>query len=284
MGDEVVLVDAYFSMFGMRVRMALAEKGVEYESREEDFPANKSALLLEMNPVQKKIPVLIHKGKPICESLIIVEYIDDVWKDNKSPLLLPSDPYKRAQARFWTDFIDKKPPSLQICRPQVGETGETFCRWGKRRNHLTSGESRAGLICRCGEAGGASMESLGGGGCGGSAVSESGRRIWLNNKGDELEAAKKDFLEALTLLEGELGNKPYFGGDNFGFLDVALITFYSWFHTYESCGNFSIEEHCPKLIAWAKRCMEKDSVSKSLADPNKVYDFVILLKKKFGVE
>ncbi|KAG8374661.1 hypothetical protein BUALT_Bualt10G0019200 [Buddleja alternifolia] len=221
MGDEVVvLLDSYCSMFGMRVRIALAEKGIEYEYREENL-GNKSSLLLEMNPVHKKIPVLIHNGKPICESLIIVQYIDEVWKD-KSPILLPSDPYKRAQARFWADFVDKK-------------------------------------------------------------LYDAGRGLWTK-KGEEQEAAKKDFIETLKLLEGELGDKSYFGGDSFGFLDLALITFYSWFHAYETCGNFSIEDHCPKLIAWAKRCMQKESVSKSLADPNKVYDFVLFLKKKYNVE
>ena len=105
MADEVVLLDLYVSMFGMRVRVALAEKGVKYEDKEEDL-RNKSQLLLQMNPVHKKIPVLIHNGKPVCESLIIVQYIDEVWKD-RAPLL-PSDPYQRAQARFWADFIDKK--------------------------------------------------------------------------------------------------------------------------------------------------------------------------------
>lgn len=105
MADEVVLLDHYASMFGMRVRISLAQKGVKYDYKEEDLK-NKSQLLLQMNPVHKKIPVLIHNGKPVCESLIIVQYIDEVWKD-KAPLL-PSDPYQRAQARFWADYIDKK--------------------------------------------------------------------------------------------------------------------------------------------------------------------------------
>ena len=105
MGDEIILLDFWPSMFGMRVRLALAEKGLKYEYKEEDL-RNKSPLLLEMNPVHKQIPVLIHNGKPICESLIIVQYIDEVWHD-KSPLLR-SDPYQRAQARFWADYVDKK--------------------------------------------------------------------------------------------------------------------------------------------------------------------------------
>lgn len=100
---EVVLLDTYISMFGMRVRIALAEKGIPYEYREENL-RNKSPLLLEMNPVYKKIPVLIHNGKPICESLIIVQYIDEVWKDRP---LLPSDPNQRAQALFWAYYVDK---------------------------------------------------------------------------------------------------------------------------------------------------------------------------------
>ena len=105
MANEVVLLDAWVSMFGMRARIALAEKCVKYEYVEEDL-RNKSPRLLQANPVNKKIPVLIHNGKPICESLIIVQYIDEVWTDK--PSLLPSDAYQRAQARFWADFIDKK--------------------------------------------------------------------------------------------------------------------------------------------------------------------------------
>lgn len=111
---------------------------------------------------------------------------------------------------------------------------------------------------------------------------EPGRDIW-QTKGEEQEAAKKVLIDALKLLEGELGEKAYFGGDNFGFVDVSLVPFYCWFHTYEQQGNFSIEEHCPKLVEWGKRCMKRESVSKSLADPYKLYDFVLLMKKHYNI-
>ena len=104
--DHIVLLDYSASPFAMRVRLAFAAKGVEYLIKEEDLTQSKSSLLLKVNPVHQKIPVLIHNGKPVCESLIIVEYIDGLWKD-KFPLL-PSDPYQRAEAKFWAHFIDNK--------------------------------------------------------------------------------------------------------------------------------------------------------------------------------
>ncbi|XP_010537670.1 PREDICTED: glutathione S-transferase U19-like [Tarenaya hassleriana] len=219
MADEVILLDFWPSMFGMRTRIALAEKGIKYEYREEDL-RNKSQLLLQMNPVHRKIPVLIHNGKPVCESLIQVQYIDEVWSD-KAPIL-PSDPYQRAQARFWADYVDKK-------------------------------------------------------------MYDPARRIWAT-KGEEQEAAKKEFLEILKTLESELGEKPYFGGDEFGYVDISLIGFYTWFQAYEKFGNFSIEAGCPKLIGWAKRCLQRESVAKSLPEPEKVTGFVAELRKKFVAE
>ncbi|KAL6196727.1 hypothetical protein ACLB2K_032341 [Fragaria x ananassa] len=105
MADEVVLLDHWLSPYGMRLRIALALKGIDYELKEEDL-TNKSPLLLQSNPVHKKVPVLIHNSKPICESAVALQYIDEVWND-KAPLF-PSDPYLRSQAKFWADFVDKK--------------------------------------------------------------------------------------------------------------------------------------------------------------------------------
>ncbi|XP_058727453.1 glutathione S-transferase U25-like [Vicia villosa] len=220
MADEVILLDYWPSPFGMRVRIALAQKGIKHEYRDEDL-SNKSPLLLQMNPIHKQIPVLIHNGKSICESLIAVQYIDQVWND-KSPLL-PSDPYQRSQAKFWADFVDKK-------------------------------------------------------------VYENGRNLLWTNKGEVIEAAKKEFIEALKVLEQELGHKSYFGGEKLGYVDVALIPFYTWFKGYETFGNINIEKECPKFIGWAKRCVKNESVYKSIPDQDKVYQFIVEVRKKMGVE
>ncbi|XP_021729370.1 probable glutathione S-transferase parC isoform X1 [Chenopodium quinoa] len=216
---EVILLDYWSSPFGMRVRIALAEKNVEYEEREENLN-NKSPLLSKMNPVHKQIPVLIHEGKPVCESMIIVQYIDEVWA-HKAPLL-PSDPYERANARFWVDYIDKK-------------------------------------------------------------IYNIGKLVWAS-EGEVQEAAKRELVMCFKLLETELGNNRFFGGENLNIVDIALIPFYSWFYALETCGNFSLVEECPHLVAWAKRCMERGSVSKSLPDQFKVYTHLLELRKQHLAE
>ncbi|XP_020238970.1 glutathione S-transferase U17 [Cajanus cajan] len=103
--SEVKLIGKYSSPYAMRVKIALNIKSLEYEHFEETLNP-KSDFLLQSNPVYGKVPVLIHHDKPICESLVIIEYIDETW--SSAPSILPSDPYDRALARFWASYIDDK--------------------------------------------------------------------------------------------------------------------------------------------------------------------------------
>ncbi|KAF3954531.1 hypothetical protein CMV_020142 [Castanea mollissima] len=109
---EVVLFGTWTSAFCTRVELALKLKGIPYEYVEEDL-TNKSELFLSLNPVHKKVPVLVHNGKSIAESLIILEYIEEGW--NTTPKLLPEDPCQRAKVRFWANYFDQKiVPSFYI--------------------------------------------------------------------------------------------------------------------------------------------------------------------------
>lgn len=105
--DTVKLIGSWSSPYALRAQVALHLKSVKYEYLDEPDVLNaKSELLIKSNPIHKKVPVLIHGDVSICESLNIVQYVDEAWSSD--PAILPSHPYDRANARFWALYVDDK--------------------------------------------------------------------------------------------------------------------------------------------------------------------------------
>lgn len=114
-------------------------------------------------------------------------------------------------------------------------------------------------------------------------VFEAGSNIW-KGKGEELEAANKEFLSVVKTLENELGDKTYFGGESFGYVDIVLIGLVSWFDAYERYGGFKIEDESPKFAAWVKRSLLRESVANAIPEADKVYEFIGMMRKMHGIE
>ncbi|CAN1144734.1 Glutathione transferase GST 23 [Linum perenne] len=115
---DIKLLGTWPSPFSYLVIWALKLKDIDYEYIPEDL-SNKSQLLLQSNPVHKKIPVLIHGGKPISESMIILQYLDDSFPESYP--LMPTDPYEKAVARFWIKFAEDKLSSAFMIFRTSGE-------------------------------------------------------------------------------------------------------------------------------------------------------------------
>lgn len=93
------LIDAQRCPYCARVRIVLAEKGIEHERVEVDL-AHRPQWLLELNPPRGRVPVL--DGLP--ESNVIMELLEETHPE---PPLLPSDALARAQARLLVHRFDE---------------------------------------------------------------------------------------------------------------------------------------------------------------------------------
>lgn len=94
------LYDAARCPYCARVRIALAEKGLDFETVEIDL-RNRPAWIYELNP-SGRVPVL-DDGFVLPESLLIMEYLDERYPEHA---LLPEDLVERAQARLVVHRFD----------------------------------------------------------------------------------------------------------------------------------------------------------------------------------
>ncbi|EIW75409.1 glutathione S-transferase C-terminal-like protein [Coniophora puteana RWD-64-598 SS2] len=116
MPEQLTYYGSKYSAFSLRVAIALHEANAHHTTCEVDFENKPDWYVKFVNPAGK-VPAITYGGPSvppdqpspesakIAESVIILEFIADLYPSSG---LLPSDPVKRAQARFFIETLHSK--------------------------------------------------------------------------------------------------------------------------------------------------------------------------------
>lgn len=183
-----------------KVRMCLTEKGLEWESRlinlqkfEQHDPA-----YLKLNP-NGVVPTLVHDGRPVTESTVIIEYIDDTFPEVP---LKPEDTYARAQMRLWEKWSDDVgyaavyvPTWDKLSRPVAEQLSDQELESVVARVPTPERRSRWRQVAR------------------GSFTPE------------EMDGAYEKMTRTFARMEQCLADAPWLAGDMFSLADIAMAPF-----------------------------------------------------------
>jgi len=89
------------SNYHNKVRLALLEKGVEFEEDDQCAPSQDESYL--EHSAMGKVPYIVVDGRTLTESQAICEYLEDAYPEKP---LYPKDPWERAKVRELINYIE----------------------------------------------------------------------------------------------------------------------------------------------------------------------------------
>ncbi len=223
-----------------KVRITLAEKGLDYRSVHIDLPGkeNLEPWYLALNPTGV-VPTLTDGHRVIIESSLICEYVEEAFPQPAS--LRPDEPHLRAEMRLWMKHVDNKlHPScgaLQwplAMRPRLQAMGETKAR---------------ALLDQVVE----------------TPRRERQKRLFdLGLEAPDVVSAVQVYCETITRMETALAGGDWVLGDRFSLADIVIAPYfqtllqYGWTALYE-------RDH-PKVADWVARITSRASWQTAIAD------------------
>lgn len=188
------------STCSQKVRLILAEKNLDFDSRELDLIGGDQhdPEYVKLNP-NHVVPTLVDDGNVLIESSLINEYLEDAFP--KVPML-SADPVKRHTARMWIKRADQK------IQPEAGVI--TFA-IGPRNMILNQPEEvRERNIAEIPE-----------------PARRAARRSVIENgvKAPEFEGAVRTFVNLMDDMNASLGDDPWLSGESFGIADACMLPY-----------------------------------------------------------
>jgi glutathione S-transferase len=189
-----------FSTCSQKVRLVLAEKGLEFESREVNLITGEQhdPEYVKLNP-HHVVPTLVHDGQVLIESSLIIQYLDDAFPE---PPLRPGDALGRYKVASWLKYVDD---ALHVAAPDV-----TFALGPRLVLLQQPAEVREANLAKIPD-----------------PVAREKRRSVIEHgvKAPEFSRSLGVFLDALDRMEAELSHQPWLSGQRFGLADATLLPY-----------------------------------------------------------
>jgi glutathione S-transferase len=232
-GDTLRLYNWPTSTCSQKVRLVLAEKGLEFEDVRLNPQQSEhlSDWYLKLNP-NGVVPTLTHGPLVIIDSSVIAEYIDEVFRE--APLS-PSDAYGRAKMRAWRQFIDEV-PTAAIRVPSYN--GYIVHLW----KHVPPGE----------------FEKL--------VEKRTIRRQFYRELGQRGSTAEKEhesiemLRETIIRMDKSLRQTSWIVGEQFTLADIALVP---TLIRMSDIGLGDLWKDFPTIESWLRRVQQRPSFQKA---------------------
>lgn len=216
------------STCSQKVRLVLAEKGLDYESRIIDLQKGEQfdPAYLSLNP-NAVVPTLEDGGEVYIESTLINDYLDDAYP---APALKPAEPGERHRMRLWCRKIDELHPSCGVQTYAIG--------------------IRPGLLHRSKEDVDALIESIP------DAPRRAMRRSVVEDgvRSPYFREAYRAHDAFFAALEVRLQKHDWLAGDNFSLADAALVPYVL---RVDHLALDGLLHSRPGLSAWYARAQER---------------------------
>jgi len=219
------------SLCAQKVRVCLAEKGLEWESRHMVLRAgeHQQPWYVKLNP-RAVVPTLVHDEKVVTESNVILEYVDESFPQ---PPLRPEDAYGRARMRFWIKQLDEDIHDASAAilsfgiafRHQYIERGELGTRMLEQIPNIFKRERRRDVI----EKGTGSAHFI---------------------------IAVERMVQLLDEMEAALGHHRWLASDQYGLADIAFTPYLARLEHLNILGMIEDRDH---VARWYERCKERPS-------------------------
>ncbi len=220
-----------------KVRIVLAEKQQAWTGRHVDLAAkeNLAPAYLQLNPLGV-VPTLVDEGRPVIESSIICEYLEDRFPE---PRLRPDDPWQMAQMRFWMKHVDNK------VHPSCGALQWPLV-MADRLRQMSAAEQDA-MIDRVVE----------------KPRRERQRRLLRHGyDAPDVADAVAVYERTISDMEQLLAGQEWLAGDRFSLADAAMAPY---FQTLYQFGWSDWYRSRPRTTAWYEKCMKRRSYQEGVA-------------------